>query len=117
MPKISLIIPVLNEAKLLKGLLTYLKSCDPENQVEIIVVDGNSTDNTCKIAENEELTLVKSSLSSRAHQMNLGAKAATTDIYYFVHADVFPPAPPPCSSVQPTAQFVRPQFSCYRKLR
>ncbi len=92
MPKISLIIPVLNEAKLLKGLLTYLKSCDPENHLEIIVVDGNSTDNTCNIAENEEVILIKSGVSSRAHQMNEGAKAATSDIFYFVHADVFPPA-------------------------
>jgi rSAM/selenodomain-associated transferase 2 len=91
MPKISLIIPVLNEAKMLQGLLHYLKACDPENNLEIIVVDGKSTDATCAIAKHENVLLKEAEISCRAHQMNLGARAATTDILYFVHADVRPP--------------------------
>lgn len=91
MPKISLIIPVLNEASLLQSLLVYLKECDPEKLLEIIVVDGNSADSTCEIAEKENVILLKSNISMRAHQMNLGAQKASCSLLYFVHADVRPP--------------------------
>lgn len=87
--KISIIIPVLNEEENLKVLLPYLKnnSC---SSIEIIAVDGGSTDNSKEIAE-QESTKVVSSQKGRAIQMNAGARQATGEILYFLHADSFPP--------------------------
>lgn len=91
MAEISVIIPVVNEEKILPRLLDYLCKCDPDNKLEIIVVDGHSNDETQNIAEKCGTMLVRSEIRCRAHQMNLGAKKANTDVLYFVHADVVPP--------------------------
>jgi rSAM/selenodomain-associated transferase 2 len=89
--EISIIIPVLNEEKLLPRLLDYLRKNDSTNRCEIIVVDGNSDDNSYKIAEDKCDLVISTAIRSRAHQMNLGAKSANSTIFYFVHADVLPP--------------------------
>ncbi len=91
MSKVSVIIPVLNEAQYLRRLLTYLQELDDENHLEIIVVDGNSADESKEIAESVGVQVIASTLRCRAHQMNLGARIAQADILYFVHADVMPP--------------------------
>ena len=45
MTKISIIIPILNEAETIENLLSYLlKNSSKENIAEIIVVDGGSDD-------------------------------------------------------------------------
>ncbi|MEN8885369.1 MAG: glycosyltransferase, partial [Winogradskyella sp.] len=90
---ISIIIPVLNEAKIIEELLYYLVDCaNLQNISEIIVVDGGSTDDTVKIIKKLDLKikLLKSD-KGRAKQMNLGAKHATGAILYFLHADSYPP--------------------------
>ncbi|WP_243473006.1 TIGR04283 family arsenosugar biosynthesis glycosyltransferase [Winogradskyella sp. MH6] len=92
--KISIIIPVLNEAENIGRLLRYLtENSSSKNVSEIIVVDGESTDRTAEIVKNFSLTDVKliSSKKGRAKQMNAGAKASTGNILYFLHADTFPP--------------------------
>ncbi len=91
MAEISVIIPVVNEAELLPRLLDYICANDSNNQLEIIVVDGISTDDSPKIAEKCGSKVVHAEIQCRAHQMNAGAKAATSEILYFVHADVTPP--------------------------
>ena len=90
---ISIIIPVLNEAKIIEELLYYLVDCaNLQNISEIIVVDGGSTDDTVKTIKKLDLKikLLKSD-KGRAKQMNLGAKHATGAILYFLHADSYPP--------------------------
>lgn len=93
MNKISIIIPVLNEAKSIEDLLFYLIDCSSLTNIsEIIVVDGGSTDGTIPIIKNLGLNIkVFNSDKGRAKQMNLGAKEAIGDILYFLHADSFPP--------------------------
>jgi rSAM/selenodomain-associated transferase 2 len=91
MAQISVIIPVVNEVELLPHLLAYLKKCDEDNNLEIIVVDGKSDDGTLAEISDSNLVIVESEIRCRAHQMNLGAAKATTEILYFVHADVIPP--------------------------
>ncbi len=88
---ISIIIPTLNEEDSLNKLIPYLKDCCPNNEIEIIIADAGSTDNTKAIAEKWGVKLVLSPVKGRAIQMNAGAKAASHDIVYFVHADTIPP--------------------------
>jgi len=86
---LSIIIPVLNEEENLKVLLPYLKN-NSSGAIEIIVVDGGSSDASIKVAENESATVIRSE-KGRARQMNAGAKGTSGDILYFLHADTFPP--------------------------
>jgi len=92
MNKISIIIPILNEAKTIDLLLHYLiKNCSKKNIADIIIVDGGSTDNSVDvISKHKNITLIKSK-KGRAKQMNKGAKVAQGNILYFLHADSFPP--------------------------
>lgn len=94
---ISIIIPVLNEALNIENVLKHLSIHASEiNNIEVIIVDGGSTDSTRDIitsfAKNSEMnTLLISSGKGRARQMNTGAKSAKENILYFLHADSFPP--------------------------
>lgn len=90
-PKISIIIPVLNEENCISRVLGYLKECSsPGNVKEIIVVDGGSSDNTVDIALKHGTSVIHSK-RGRAKQMNLGASFAKGDILYFLHVDTLPP--------------------------
>jgi rSAM/selenodomain-associated transferase 2 len=80
---ISIIIPVLNEAKNLPQTLEFLLN---KPGIEIIVVDGGSEDETIQIAESLGIKTVFSP-RGRAKQMNLGAAAAKGKILLFLHAD------------------------------
>ena len=92
MTKISIIIPVFNEAKTITSLLNYLIKCSlKENIEEIIVVDGGSSDNSIKVISAFKNILLVISEKGRAKQMNTGAKNASGSILYFLHADSFPP--------------------------
>lgn len=89
--QISLIIPTLNEEQFLPRLIEYIRYQDLFSQVEIIVVDANSEDESHDIALHKADITLSTFIRNRAHQMNLGAKMASTDLLYFVHADVLPP--------------------------
>ena len=80
---ISVIIPVLNEAHQLLKILRLLTAF---SDLEIIVVDGGSQDQTVAIAATAGAKVIQSPIG-RAHQMNAGAAAATGDILLFLHAD------------------------------
>lgn len=89
---ISIIIPTLNEAKNLKILLPFLKESSNSNTTDIVVVNAsNSKDDTEHLCKENKVTYLFSDIPSRAHQMNLGAEAASSDILLFLHADVLPP--------------------------
>ncbi|MFQ4143004.1 TIGR04283 family arsenosugar biosynthesis glycosyltransferase [Chlorogloeopsis sp. ULAP02] len=81
--KISIIIPTLNEAENIKATLA---SIQPSTDLETIVVDGGSQDNTLAIAESLGAKVIKSNLG-RACQMNAGASVAGGEILLFLHAD------------------------------
>ncbi|KXN98966.1 glycosyl transferase family 2 [Aequorivita aquimaris] len=95
---LSIIIPVLNEAEIITELLNYLsENLSGENEAEIIVVDGGSNDGTQNIIlafkPNRFLKPVRfiESDKGRAKQMNKGAQMANGEVFYFMHADSFPP--------------------------
>lgn len=90
---ISIVIPVYNEAELIKPqLLKLQKQISSTNFIsEIIVVDGGSTDETWPIATRLNFIQLVKSERGRAKQMNTGAKIATQPILYFLHVDSTPP--------------------------
>jgi rSAM/selenodomain-associated transferase 2 len=83
--QVSIIIPVFNEAPLIRPFLEQLRERAPE--AEIIVADGGSIDGTAELAAGSCDQLVQSQ-RGRARQMNTGAHAAHGEILWFVHADV-----------------------------
>ena len=88
--KISVIIPVYNEAKTIeamkKQLYPYRSRC------EILFVDGGSTDETPEMI-GPDFKLLRSE-KGRANQMNLGAEESHGDILFFLHCDSeLPPRP------------------------
>jgi rSAM/selenodomain-associated transferase 2 len=82
--KFSVIIPTLNEEKTIQSCLLALQPL--RNDCEIIIVDGDSIDNT-KILALPLVDKVMTSAKGRAKQMNNGASYATGDILIFLHAD------------------------------
>ena len=83
---ISVIIPTLNEQENIETLISYLHRLD--SALELIIADAGSVDRTVEKARN--LSKVIHSARGRGVQMNEGAKAATGDILWFIHADCRP---------------------------
>ena len=86
---ISIIIPAFNEAATIEQFLKSVR--ERAKSVEIIVVDGGSSDGTFELAQNRCDQCLRSALG-RALQMNTGAAAASGDIFWFLHADTEVPA-------------------------
>jgi len=86
---LSIIIPVLNEAPNIVTALGALSTCRARG-VEIIVVDGGSTDGTVALAQ-PLADFVITSARGRATQMNAGAGVARGDVLLFLHADTHLP--------------------------
>jgi rSAM/selenodomain-associated transferase 2 len=82
--QISIIVPVFNEASLIRPFLQHLRERAPE--AEIIVADGGSSDGTDRLAAGFCDHLVASD-RGRGRQMNIGARAARGEILWFVHVD------------------------------
>jgi len=80
----SIIVPIVNEAPLIRSFLQHLRERAP--RAEIIVADGGSSDDTADLATGFCDQLVRSE-RSRAMQMNAGARAAGGEILWFVHVD------------------------------
>jgi rSAM/selenodomain-associated transferase 2 len=82
---LSVIVPVLDDADHLEGLLPHLRSECPD--AEVIVVDGGSRDRTPLVARDCPGARYLVSERGRARQMNAGARAARGDVLLFLHAD------------------------------
>ncbi len=94
--KYTIIIPTLNEEKLLPALLKQLneKSLRNKFDYEIIVSDGGSSDRTAEIAiNNSDIFIVnkKPEKQNIASGRNTGAKLASGEILIFINADVLIP--------------------------
>lgn len=82
--KYSVIIPTLNEEFFIEKNLRFLNSLN--RNLEIIVSDGGSVDNTTVVAKGFNARVINSD-PGRGIQLNNGAKAARGDIFLFLHAD------------------------------
>lgn len=86
---ISIIIPTLNEEKIIEKTLSYLINL-PKNEFEIIVSDGGSTDKTIELAKKytNKIFILKDKHNISGGR-NFGAKNARGDFLVFLDADVF----------------------------
>ena len=89
--RLSVIIPTLNEADNIAELLASLSGIQLGDNVEIIVVDGQSDDATLLNCSKFNQVRVMTTQRGRAHQMNRGAACAKGEVFYFLHADTRPP--------------------------
>lgn len=87
--RISVVVPVLNEANRLGLFLEHLQPFRRRG-AEVLVCDGGSTDATPQIARSGA-DRVLGSAKGRAVQMNSGARDASGDVLLFLHADTFLP--------------------------
>ena len=87
--RLSIIIPVLNEAEALPGLLVHLAPLCGDGS-EVIVADGGSEDGSIQAALRAGAQVAHSE-RGRARQMNAGAAVAQGDILLFLHADTLLP--------------------------
>ena len=85
MPKISIIIPTINEANNLPLLLSDLSSIQKEG--EIIIVDCGSEDKTIDIANIYGAKVFISKERNRGYQLDIGAKNSKGEWLIFLHAD------------------------------
>lgn len=89
-PKLSIVIPTLNEEHYLPLLLKDLQN-QTEKDFEVIIVDAKSQDNTKKVAHvfNKSLHLqfIESQKKRAAFQRNIGAEYAKSNYIFFLDAD------------------------------
>ena len=85
-PDVSVIIPVVDETRIINQTLECLRKFQASGNYEIIVVDGNASGNTLDAINEPGIKKIKS-LYGRGSQMNAGARAAHGRILLFLHAD------------------------------
>jgi len=85
---LSIIIPTLNEEKRIERTLHVLK--ERAANAEIVVVDGESTDDTVALAS--KYVRVICAKRGRGGQLNAGVRATSGDLLLFLHADTLPDA-------------------------
>jgi len=93
--KVSVVVPARNEAALIRGtvqaLLDAAMHLPRPHDVEIVVVDNDSTDDTAAIARalgpSGVVRLVRAGEQGAARARNAGARACAGDLLVFVDAD------------------------------
>ncbi len=90
--KCSIIIRAFNEEKHIGKLIKGIKNQICSAEIEIILVNSGSTDNTAEIAKNEGAIVVniKPEEFSFGYALNIGCKKASGDILLFASAHVYP---------------------------
>jgi len=86
---ISIVMPVLNEQQQIGQALESLGRVSPASGLEIVVVDGGSSDRTLEYARHYKgVKVVEFGCANRGGQMNAGAEASDGEVLLFLHADV-----------------------------
>lgn len=82
---VTAVIPVLNDSEALRQLIEDLRlqSHEPDS---VIVVSGSRDEQLRKLASENRLNLIETT-ASRGLQLDSGARAAKSDIFWFLHAD------------------------------
>ena len=83
---VSIIIPNYNGEKFLERCLKSVYSQSYKN-LEVILIDAGSTDNSIQIAQDYNCKIIKSNHRGRTYQKNLGVKEAKGEYIYFIDSD------------------------------
>ena len=116
--RFSIIMPVLNEEAILVPQLTRLLHQCAQEDYELLLVDGGSTDRTVEIGRRYGRVLTAP--RGRASQMNAGAAVAKGNVLLFLHADtelpdtVFPAIEQALAAPEVVAGAFRLCFNCDR---
>ena len=88
-PFFSIIIPTLNEERLLPNLLNDLKK-QKEKKFEVLIIDGQSKDKTTAVAKKAygKARIIISDKRNLCHQRNIGGQKAKGDYLVFLDADI-----------------------------
>ena len=81
-PRVSVIIPALNEEETISRAIQSASG----SGIEVVVVDGGSTDRTMALAAKAGAKVIRAQ-RCRARQMNAGAAVAKGEVLLFLHAD------------------------------
>ena len=95
--KLTIIIPAFNEEAYLPSTLDSIQtsatrlSDNSDAEIDIIVVDNNSEDDTAAVARSKGATVIHEPVRGIARARNAGAGHAEVDVLVFVDADVILP--------------------------
>ncbi|MFH2105622.1 MAG: glycosyltransferase family 2 protein [Candidatus Micrarchaeota archaeon] len=90
-PKLSVIVPAYNESGFIKKCIQSLLDSDHKN-LEVIVVDDGSKDNTFEVASSindPRLKVFRKENSGKANSMNFGIKKATGELIATMDSDSY----------------------------
>ena len=109
-PSVTVIVPVRNGEQTIQPLLESLQKLDYErNEVELIVVDGNSTDKTREIVQEYPVELIIEKRKGLNLARNVGIKHGNGEIVAFTDADC---VVPPNWITKIVENFKDPKVSC-----
>ena len=91
-PLLSIIVPVVDEDRIINDLIEHLYGLPFGDGCEVIIVDGNQSQNTLKAISRGDVKKI-ASFKGRGAQMNAGAAGAKGEILLFLHADTLLPRP------------------------
>jgi len=109
-PSVTVIVPVRNGEQTIQPLLESLQKLEyNRNKVEVIVVDGNSTDKTREIVKQYPVTLIIENRKGLNLARNVGIKHGNGEIVAFTDADCIVP---PNWITKIVENFKDPKVSC-----
>lgn len=86
-PKVSVVMPTLNSQRTLKLCLSSIASQKYPGEVELVIADGGSTDDTLKIAKEFKAKIFKNALNTGEAGKAVGARHARGEILAFIDSD------------------------------
>lgn len=86
-PKISVITPTLNSARTIDEYFKSIMSQKYKGKIEILIIDGGSSDKTLKVAKENGARVIFNKLKTAEAGKALGVKNSTGSIYAFIDSD------------------------------
>jgi glycosyltransferase involved in cell wall biosynthesis len=86
--RVTVVVPTLNAAQVLRGCLESVRSQHyPQELIDILIADGGSDDGTQAIAEDYQVRILSNSLRTGEAGKAIGAAEAKGDIIAFIDSD------------------------------